>query len=230
MTFFIDREHSIKAFPLILLLIVALSLQAQTPDMPISIHLKKGSLKDFTAQIEKASGYSFIYGEEVKTEHPITLHLKNTPLKKVLRQAFSGQNISFRFTASHILLHKEKAQTVQRRHTLNGYVLDQTSKESLIGANIYDRLNEVGTTTNPFGHFSITLPEGDTKLDFSYIGYTPQQVSLHLCKDTLLTIQLQSDNQLDEVVILSDKPETGIQSSRMGASSIPIPHIKTHRH
>lgn len=226
MTFFIDREHSIKAFSLILLLIVALSLQAQTPDMPISIHLKKGSLKDFTAQIEKASGYSFIYGEEVKTEHPITLHLKKTPLKKVLRQAFSGQNISFRFTASHILLHKEKAQTVQRRHTLNGYVLDQTSKESLIGANIYDRLNEVGTTTNPFGHFSITLPEGDTKLDFSYIGYTPRQISLHLCKDTLLTIQLQSDNQLDEVVILSDKPETGIQSSRMGASSIPIPHIK----
>lgn len=38
------------------------------------------------------------------------------------------------------------------------------------------------------------------------------------------------DNQLNEVIILSDKPETGIQSSRMGASSIPIPHIKTHRH
>lgn len=226
MIFLICREHSIKVFSLILLLIVSLSLQAQTPDMPISIHLKEGSLKDFTAKIEKASGYSFIYGEEVKLEHPITLHLKNTPLKKVLQQAFSGQNISFRFTVSHILLHKEKAQTVQRRHTLNGYVLDQASKESLIGANIYDRLNEMGTTTNPFGHFSITLPEGDTKLDFSYIGYASQQVSLHLCKDTLLTIQLKNDNQLEEVVILSDKPETGIQSSRMGASSIPLTHIK----
>ena len=49
---------------------------------------------------------------------------------------------------------------------------------------------------------------------------------MHLWKDTMLTIQLHNDNQLNEVIILSDKPETGIQSSRMGASSIPIPHIK----
>ena len=33
-------------------------------------------------------------------------------------------------------------------------------KETLIGANIYDQKNGVGTTTNPFGYFSITLPEG----------------------------------------------------------------------
>ena len=104
--------------------------------------------------------------------------------------------------------------------------MDSISKETLIGANIYDQKNGVGTTTNPFGYFSITLPEGGTKLNFSYIGYAVKQVSLHLWKDTMLTIQLHNDNQLNEVIILSDKPETGIQSSRMGASSIPIPHIK----
>lgn len=221
------NSYCIKGYLLIsLLFIPLLTVKAQKQEQPVTIHLENAGLKELTGKIEQVTKYSFIYGEEVKLEHPITLHLKNTPLKKVLQQAFSGQNISFRFTVSHILLHKEKAQTVQRRHTLNGYVLDQASKESLIGANIYDRLNEMGTTTNPFGHFSITLPEGDTKLDFSYIGYASQQVSLHLCKDTLLTIQLKNDNQLNEVIILSDKPETGIQSSRMGASSIPILHIK----
>lgn len=221
------NSYCIKGYLLIsLLFIPLLTVKAQKQEQPVTIHLENAGLKELTGKIEQVTKYSFIYGEEVKLEHPITLHLKNTPLKKVLQQAFSGQNISFRFTVSHILLHKEKAQTIQRRHTLNGYVLDQASKESLIGANIYDRLNEMGTTTNPFGHFSITLPEGDTKLDFSYIGYASQQVSLHLCKDTLLTIQLKNDNQLNEVIILSDKPETGIQSSRMGASSIPIPHIK----
>lgn len=221
------NSYCIKGYLLIsLLFIPLLTVKAQKQEQPVTINLENAGLKELTGKIEQVTKYSFIYGEEVKLEHPITLHLKNTPLKKVLQQAFSGQNISFRFTVSHILLHKEKAQTVQRRHTLNGYVLDQASKESLIGANIYDRLNEMGTTTNPFGHFSITLPEGDTKLDFSYIGYASQQVSLHLCKDTLLTIQLKNDNQLNEVIILSDKPETGIQSSRMGASSIPILHIK----
>lgn len=221
------NSYCIKGYLLIsLLFIPLLTVKAQKQEQPVTINLENAGLKELTGKIEQVTKYSFIYGEEVKLEHPITLYLKNTPLKKVLQQAFSGQNISFRFTVSHILLHKEKAQTVQRRHTLNGYVLDQASKESLIGANIYDRLNEMGTTTNPFGHFSITLPEGDTKLDFSYIGYASQQVSLHLCKDTLLTIQLKNDNQLNEIIIMSDKPETGIQSSRMGASSIPILHIK----
>lgn len=226
MIFLVTNKHSIRAFSLMLSLFVCLTLQAQSPDMLISIHLNKGSLKEFTARIEKLSDYSFIYGEEVRFKHPVTLHLKKVPLKVALQKAFAGQGISFEIIKRHIVLKKEKVQSAQRHFTLNGYVLDSTSKETLIGANIYNRQNGMGTTTNPFGYFSITLPEGDTKLDFSYIGYASQQVSLHLCKDTLLTVFLHNDNQLEEVVILSDKPETGIQSSRMGASSVPLTHIK----
>ena len=227
MNFINCRKFSIKVFSLILLSHVSVSLQAQqNPDMPVSIHLKQASLKELATKIEEVSGYSFIYGEEVKLKHPITLQAKKIPLRKVLQQAFKEQDISFRFTVSHILLKKEKAQRAGHHYTLNGYVLDDASKETLIGANIYSPKHERGTTTNPFGYFSITLPEGDTKLDFSYIGYATRQVSLHLCKDTLLTIRLDPDNQLEEIVILSDKPETGIQSSRMGANSIPLTHIK----
>lgn len=226
MIFLVDNMHSIKKFSLMLSLLICLSLQAQSPDMLISIHLKKSSMKELTAKIEKLSGYSFIYGEEVVLKHPVTLSLKKTPVKIVLQKAFAGQGIEFKITKQHIVLKKEKVQPVKRRFTINGYVLDNISKETLIGANIYDRQNERGTTTNPFGYFSITLPEGNTKLNISYIGYATREITLQLCKDTLLTIPLHSDNQLEEVIILSDKPETGIESSRMGASSIPLVHIK----
>lgn len=221
-------KHSIKVHTLILLtfLFSISTLQAQTPDMPISIHLKSVNLKTFTAKIEKESGYSFIYGEEVKLKHPITISVKKAPLKTVLKRVFAGQDISAEFTSRHILLRKEKPSPSKRRFTLNGYVLDSISKETLIGANIYDKQNGQGTTSNPFGYFSITLPEGETKLDFSYIGYAPQQMDLLLCKDTLVTVCMQTDNQLEEVVILSDKPETGIHSSRMGASTVPLEHVK----
>lgn len=221
-----NSKHGIKRFSLMPVLFICLFLQAQTPDMPISIHLKKSNLKEFTARIEKLSGYSFIYGEEVVLKHPVTLSLKKVPLKVVLQKAFLGQGISFEIAKRHIVLKKEKAPSYKRYFTINGYVLDHLSKETLIGANIYDRQHERGTTTNPFGYFSITLPEGDTKLDFSYIGYVTQQITLQLSQDTLLTIPLSSNNQLEEVVILSDKPETGIQSSRMGSSSVPLVHIK----
>ncbi|WP_455673299.1 carboxypeptidase-like regulatory domain-containing protein [Phocaeicola sp.] len=227
MIFFNFPKHSIKACSLILLLLIPFSvLHAQSPDMPVSLHLKEATLKTFAANIEKVSGYSFIYGEEVVLKRPITLSIKKASLQTVLKRAFAGQDISFEFTSRHILLRKEKPQPVKRRYTLNGYVLDSISKETLIGANVYEKQNAMGTTTNPFGYFSITLPEGNTKLNFSYIGYASQQVDLHLCKDTLITVCLPYDNQLEEIVILSDKPETGVHSSRMGATTVPLDHIK----
>lgn len=227
MIFSTCNQYSIKGIFLILLLMISTTfIQAQKADLSFSIHLKKANLKEFIFEIEKASGYSFIYGEEIIFKHPITLSLRKAPLSLILQKAFAGQNISFKINKNHIILKKYALQSSKKSFTLNGYVLDSISKETLIGANIYDQKNGVGTTTNPFGYFSITLPEGGTKLNFSYIGYAVKQVSLHLWKDTMLTIQLHNDNQLNEVIILSDKPETGIQSSRMGASSIPIPHIK----
>ena len=227
MIFSNHKNHCIKICTLIVFTILpTVLIWAQSPDMPVSIRLKEAGLKELADKVEKVSGYSFIYGEEVKLKHPITIDLKKTPLRTVLQQAFKGQRILFQFTTRHILLKRDMSEPPKRRFTLNGYVLDSLSRETLIGANIIERENGTGTTTNPFGFFSITLPEGETKLDFSYIGYTNQEVHLNLCKDTLLSIRMQSDNQLEEVVILSDKSEIGIQSSRMGASSIPLDHIK----
>lgn len=223
----IDRKYGIKVFPLMLwFLFHFLSAPAQTPKRGISIRLKQAGLKELTAEIEAQSGYSFIYGEEVRLIRPVTLHLEDAPLQTVLQKAFEGQDICFKIARRHIILKKAKPQPAPRRFTLNGYVLDDDSEETLIGANICDRQQEVGTTTNPFGFFSITLPEGHAELEFSYIGYASRQVSLHLCRDTLLTVRLKGNNELEEIIVLSDKAETGIPSSRMGASSIPVAHIQ----
>ena len=76
--------------------------QAQKVDLSFSIHLKKANLKEFIFEIEKASGYSFIYGEEIIFKHPITLSLRKAPLSLILQKAFAGQNISFKINKNHI--------------------------------------------------------------------------------------------------------------------------------
>lgn len=73
-------------------------------DLSFSIHLKKANLKEFIFEIEKASGYSFIYGEEIIFKHPITLSLRKAPLSLILQKAFAGQNISFKINKNHIIL------------------------------------------------------------------------------------------------------------------------------
>lgn len=60
------------------------------------------------------------------------------------------------------------------------------------------------------------------------MGYTGQQHVLNLTADTLLNIRMKDNNMLQEVVIVSDKAESGVMATQMGASEIPMTQIKTH--
>ena len=57
-------------------------------------------------------------------------------------------------------------------------------------------------------------------------GYTGQQHVLNLTADTLLNIRMKDNNMLQEVVIVSDKAESGVMATQMGASEIPMTQIK----
>lgn len=179
-------------------------------------------------QLENATGFSFIYGEEVKLTHRITLEMKQKNISEILQRAFENEPITFEISGKHILLHKRPVpqKPVSRKFTISGYVTDGASSETLIGANILESRRSTGTATNPFGFYSLTLPEGETELVFSYLGYESRHSRFELTKDTLLNVRLDSNNQLAEVVVLSDKREAGIESTAMGAHEIPMTQIR----
>lgn len=202
------------------------TVQAQEPEPRLTLHLHNASLKEFVKQVESASGFSFIYGEEIKTGRGIHLTVKDQPLGEVLNRAFAGQPIGYKITGRHILLQKRQPTPVLRKFTISGYVTDGASSETLIGANIFENHRRQGTTSNAYGFYSITLPEGEAALNFSYLGYAPQQHALSLHCDTVLNIRLEANTQLQEVVIWSDKTEAGIHATQMGANEIPMAQIK----
>lgn len=120
------------------------------------------------------------------------------------------------------------AQTAVKddRYTISGYVTDESSGESLLGANIYDKISQVGTTTNEFGFYSITLPEGKADLQFSYIGYQTSMKILDVSLNLKLNIPLKVNQELDEIVVYGNRSETGINATRMGAINIPMEQLK----
>lgn len=208
-------------------LLITTQIYAQNADARLSLTLRNATLKEFVKRIENSTGYSFIYSEEITIKHKINLQVKDKPLREILDLAFKNEQISYQFTGRHILLQKKKeSKTVSRKFTISGYVTDGTSSETLIGANILESRQQQGTTTNPYGFYSITLPAGETELSFSYLGYTTRQYRLELSKDTLINVLMQDNNQLEEVVIVSDKAEAGITATQMGAQEIPIAQIK----
>lgn len=205
-----------------------LPLYAQHKETRLNFSTRQATLDKFVKQVEDSTGFSFIYGEKIKLKHPITLDVSQQTVGEILHKAFENETISFEITGKHILLQEkpEYQKPLGRKFTISGYVTDKTSSETLIGANILENCRHTGTSTNPFGFYSLTLPEGKTELSFSYLGYDLRQCSFQLEKDTLLNIQLTANNQLAEVVILSDKKETGIYSTAMGTHEIPITQIR----
>ena len=56
-----------------------------------------------------------------------------------------------------------KAQS--QKHTISGYVQDAASGEQLLGVNVIWQ-DQLQGTTNTYGFYSLTLPEGRLKLSF----------------------------------------------------------------
>ncbi|MDD3686514.1 MAG: TonB-dependent receptor [Bacteroidales bacterium] len=104
----------------------------------------------------------------------------------------------------------------QKKHTISGYVKDKENGETLIGANIYQAETKTGATTNIYGFYSLTLPEGQYKISFSYIGYTEIIMDVNLDADKTLDIELSATaNVISEVVISDKKSNDNITNNEM---------------
>ena len=114
----------------------------------------------------------------------------------------------------------------QTKHTISGYITDRSSKETLIGATLLDNNSGRGTITNEYGFYSLTLPDGRIELRTGYVGYKPVTITLNLVRDTILNIDVQTIEDLNEVTIIGNREILGVRGSQMSAVDIPIEQIK----
>jgi len=114
----------------------------------------------------------------------------------------------------------------QQKFTISGYIKDASNGEALIGATIYVSSLATGTTTNVYGFYSITLAEGEYKLDVSYIGFAMQSFTINLQENKRMDVELQAEGkQLQEVVIRSEKDQEGVKALEMSTNRLDMKTI-----
>src|SRR6476659_3952787 len=59
----------------------------------------------------------------------------------------------------------------QNKFSITGYIKDYLSSENMIGATIGFNGQQKGVSSNGYGFYSITLPEGQYLTTVSYVGY-----------------------------------------------------------
>lgn len=202
-------------------------VDAQEPVKTYSIKLTDAGLEEFVKTVESLSGLSFVYGQEVKLSKKITLDIQDKPLEDILNKAFLEQPVKYQISGRHILLQNKEIQPKpsSRKFTISGYITDAESSEVLIGANAYESYRRQGTSTNPYGFYTMTLPEGETAVIYSYLGYHNQIKNFVLHKDTVINIRMAGNTMLQEVIVTSDRVESGIMATHTGSIDIPMPQV-----
>ena len=113
--------------------------------------------------------------------------------------------------------------------TVSGYITDKTSGETLIGAGVLvdgsGRKVQTGAVTNAYGYYTLTLPQGKTSLQYSYVGYESVVLDVDLLRDTTLNVVLSPSAEIREATVVAQK-DAGIQSSYLGSIDIPLVHIQ----
>ena len=70
----------------------------------------------------------------------------------------------------------------QNKHTISGYIQDESSGENLIGVSVYEKETFKGSSSNTYGFYSLTLPQGNYTIVYSYIGMKELSVNINLNK------------------------------------------------
>ena len=207
----------------VMMMIFSLSgLQAQTNRVDetrmVTLNMQKASVREILDEIQKQTGVTFSYESSLLSGlQKTTFRADDEALTDCLTRLFANLPVVYKMTGNVVVLKRRPKQV-----TVSGFVRDKRSAESLIGASVYEAHSRVGTASNNFGFFSLTLPPGDITIRSSYIGYTSHQHILNgLERDTVLTIELEPSASLQEVVITGQSNDKqSVLSTQMGALEI----------
>lgn len=119
------------------------------------------------------------------------------------------------------------AASAQQKYTISGTITDGANGETMIGTNVFVEPLMVGATTNVYGFYSLTVPEGKYTLKVSFLGYETYSEEIELTADYEANIELkESAFTKEEVVVKGEKTDQNTKSSKMSTVEVPIQQIK----
>lgn len=111
----------------------------------------------------------------------------------------------------------------QDKATFSGTIKDAESGEELIGATVKLKDQAIGTSTNEYGFFSITLPVGQYTFVITSIDFDKLELVVDLSSSVQKDIQLkptQSTTKIEEVVIAAERPDANVKDPIMGVERL----------
>ncbi len=175
---------------------------SQDLEKKITVITRNQPLGEVINKIGDEGNIFFSYNpQSLPLDIKVTVKAKNKSIREVLDLVLKKNGITYFITENQVVLKMSRMEgtdkpgeksLLQGKHTISGYLKDKATGEVLIGVNIYIRDLHLGTTTNGYGFYSLTLPANPYQLIFSYVGYKDVQMNIDLEKDKVATVEMEA--------------------------------------
>ncbi|ARN77684.1 collagen-binding protein [Nonlabens spongiae] len=119
------------------------------------------------------------------------------------------------------------AKAYSQKATLSGTITEKSTGETLLNVNVVFPEIPTGTITNEYGFYSITIPTGTYKVQFTSLGYAPVEQTIELSENMKLDIALVAQGEeLEAIVIKNDVEKLETKSPQMSVNSLSMETIK----
>lgn len=169
----------------------------------VSLNLRDANLKKVFTEIQKQTGYRFLYNHALVSDQKVDVTVVNEDVPAVLDKVLSGKGIGYRILDNRLIVLKSSAAGVRievQDIRISGRVTGQ-SGEALPGVSVTAKGTSIGTSTDAAGNFSLSVPDATTTLVFSYVGYQSQEVPIG-GRTTINVNLIPGQNALNEVVVI----------------------------
>lgn len=224
------RKNIMKFNSIVLLVGACLSqVNAHTYGQQITINKQKAHLEHILKELEKQSGYVFLYDKEkVENINNININIQNKPFKEALDQLLKNTNLRVDFFDNTIVLKtkEEKANssylatpktTAFQQTQLQGKVVDEQGK-AVVGVSVRLKSNGRTASTRQDGSFSIQSTGKPDMIIISCVGYLEKEVpSTELGKPIVLK---SADHQMEEVIVSTGIVDRNLNTFTGAANTI----------
>ncbi len=117
-------------------------------------------------------------------------------------------------------------RNIARKAVVSGIVRNEEDGEPIIGAAVFVKGLGIGTVTDVYGYYVLTMPKGNHEMLFQYVGRMDLQVPIEVNDDGTLNVSMnQNVIEMKEVVITADK-ENIVKNIHTGLQRIDIEVVK----